>query len=69
MQQKLRSREETMHSAHKDLQQELEGAKDESAELQRKLLVAERQLAQFRKQVWSPASCPTLHLRWVSATT
>lgn len=38
-----------MQAAHRDLQQELEGVKDESDELQRKLRVAERQLAQFRK--------------------
>lgn len=48
-QQKLRSREEAMSAAHSEMQRELEGVKDESDELQRKLRVAERQLAQFRK--------------------
>eukprot|EP00892_Ulva_mutabilis_P004750 jgi/Ulvmu1/2647/UM014_0099.1 len=50
VQHKMRSREEAMNTAHRELQHELETVKDESEELQRKLRVAERQLARFRKQ-------------------
>lgn len=45
-----------MNVAHRELQLELEAVKDGSEELQRKLRVAERQLARFRKQqvCWPP---------------